>query len=100
MRRVLVIGVAIILSACMSTRSNFVAGMKSFQVQDYRQAFVRLMPSAVAHNPDAEYAIGYMYYYGRGVNEDRKKAWFWISAAAAAGQADAVQAVQILNRPY
>lgn len=38
-----------------------------------------------------------MYYYGKGVVEDRKKAWFWISAAANAGQPDAIVAAKILD---
>jgi TPR repeat protein len=74
-------------------------GIVSFQRQDYRQAFIRLMPAAKAGNPEAQYAIGYMYYYGQGVIENRKKAWYWIALAAKAGQVDAVQAMQIVPPP-
>ena len=41
--------------------------------------------------------IGYMYYYGKGVVEDRKKAWFWIKAAANVGQPDAKVAAKMLD---
>jgi TPR repeat protein len=87
-----------LFSGCMGgiSRMNFSEGIHSFQVQDYRQAFIRLMPEAKAGNPDAQYAVGYMYYYGQGVVEDRTKAWYWITCAAKAGQADAIKAAHIL----
>lgn len=94
---VIFIGITMLLNACIGSRMNFSEGVKSFQVQDYRQAFIRLMPEAKAGNPDAQYAVGYMYYYAQGVTEDRTKASYWIHCAAKAGQADAIQAVQILS---
>ena len=97
--RVLILLLAIcFLSGCVTNRLNLREGIKSFQVQDYRQAFIRLKPEADRGQADAQYAIGYMYYYGRGVVEDRKKAWYWITCAAKAGQIDAQQAVKILGR--
>ena len=92
----LIICSASILSGCVGGRMNVAEGIKSFQIQNYRQAFIRLMPAAKAGNADAQYAIGYMYYYGQGVIEDRKKAWYWITCSAKSGQADAIQAVQML----
>lgn len=90
--------ILLFLSACATGAVNLREGIHSFQVQDYRQAFIRLKPEADKGQPDAQYAIGYMYYYGQGVVEDRKKAWYWITCAAKAGQADAIQAVKILGR--
>lgn len=89
----------IFLGGCMTHRLNLREGIKSFQVQNYRQAFVRLLPEAEAGQPDAQYAVGYMYYYGQGVIENRKKAWYWISRAARAAQPDAVEAMAILDNP-
>lgn len=89
--------VASLLSGCIGSRMGLSEGIRSFQVQDYRQAFIRLMPEAKVGNRDAEYAIGFMYYYGQGVIEDRKKAWYWIRCAAKAGQPDAIQAMKILD---
>ena len=59
---------------------------------------IRLKTIAEKGQPDAQYAVGYMYYYGKGVVEDRKKAWFWINAAANLGQPDAKEAIRILAR--
>jgi len=86
-----------LLSGCMARGFNLREGIKSFQIQNYRQAFVRLMPEAIKGQPDAEYAVGYMYYYGQGVVEDRKKAAYWIGCAAQAGQPDAIEAIAIIE---
>lgn len=90
---------SLILSGCVTTGLNLNEGIKSFQVQNYRQAFVLLKPEAEKGQPDAQYAVGYMYYYGQGVVEDRKQAWYWISKAANAGQHDAIEALKILQHP-
>ena len=92
------LGISLLLSGCLTTSINLNQGIKSFQVQDYRQAFIRLKPEAEKGQADAQYAVGYMYYYGQGVVEDRRKAWFWITRAAHAGQADAVKAMKVLRR--
>lgn len=86
-----------ILAACASHAMNLREGINSFRLEEYRRAFIRLKPEAERGQPDAQYAVGYMYYYGKGVVEDRKKAWFWINAAANAGQPDAKVAFHMLN---
>lgn len=86
------------LTGCVTGALNLKEGIRSFQVQDYRQAFVRLKPEAEKGQPDAQYAVGYMYYYGQGVIEDRRQAWYWITSAAKAGQTDAKAAVKMLGR--
>ena len=84
--------------ACNITRSvSLDEGITSFRLQDYRTAFVRLKPEAEKGQPDAQYAVGYMYYYGQGVVEDRDQAWFWIHMAARLKQPDAIEAVKILG---
>lgn len=87
-----------LLGGCVTTSGlNLREGIKSFQIQNYRQAFILLKPEAEKGQADAQYAVGYMYYYGQGVVEDRKKAWYWINCAAKSGQPDAVIAVKILE---
>ena len=88
------------LSGCYMQGLNLREGIHSFQVQDYRQAFVRLKPEAEKGQPDAQYAVGYMYYYGQGVIENRRQAWYWITRAAEAGQSDAKAAVHILGAKH
>ncbi len=80
---------------CTTVRQyNLQDGIRSFRVQDYRHAFIRLKPEAEKGQRDAQYAVGYMYYYGQGVIENRKKACVWISRAAKAGQPEAILAIK------
>lgn len=85
------------LTGCIAHSINLREGIINFRLEEYRKAFIRLKPEAERGNPDAQYAVGYMYYYGKGVVEDRKKAWFWINAAANLGQSDAKDAIHILE---
>ncbi len=89
-----------VIVGCVTGALSLREGIQSFKAQDYRRAFIRLKPEAIKGNPEAQYAVGYMYYYGQGVVEDRKKAWFWINKAAALGQPDAQVAVQILQKRH
>lgn len=86
-----------LLFACATGGLSLREGIESFRGQDYRRAFIRLKPQAERGQADAQYAVGYMYYYGQGVVEDRDKAWFWIHMAARLGQHDAIEAVKILG---
>ena len=96
--RLIVILLGIFLSGCLTSTYNLTEGIQSFSVQDYRQAFIRLLPEAEKGQADAQYAVGYMYYYGQGVVEDRRKAWLWITRAAKAGQTDAQTAMALLDQ--
>ena len=84
------------LSGCFG-RMNFDEGVQQFQVQNYRQAFIRLKPEAEKGNAFAQYAIGYMYYYGEGVVEDKQKAMYWIKLSANAHNQEAIKALEILS---
>lgn len=52
--------------------------------------------AAAEGDPDAQYALGYLYYYGREVPQDMGLAKKWIKKAADQGQQQAVQAEKIL----
>lgn len=84
------------LSSCTSWSLSH--GQDSFQKQDYRKAFILLMPAAKSGNADAQYAIGYMYYYGQGTVRSHEKAVHWMTLAANQGHADAIKALRKINR--
>lgn len=90
------------LVGCVAFRSpNYSAGRSSFIEGNYYQAFKQLYPAAQGGNPDAQYAVGYMYYYGLGTSQDRQTAIAWMQRAANQGQAQAINAVEsILNTGY
>ena len=91
-----------LLSGCLHNPSfaelNLKQGIEYFRTEHYREAFIRLKPLAMSGQCDAQYAIGYMYYYGKGVVEDRKKAWYWIHRAVEAKQPAAIAALEILKK--
>ena len=94
--KVVVILVLLNLAACINY-TNFYEGIHDFRTEHYRDAFIRLKPEAAKGQPDAEYAIGYMYYYGQGVVQNKEQAAYWILKAKACGQPDASQAVRLLK---
>ena len=53
---------------------------------------------AESGDADAQYALGYIYYYGSGLKVNHKLAELWIGRAAAQGQVLAKKALPILNR--
>ncbi len=72
-------------------------GKESFQQQDYEGAMSKLLPAAKRGDPDAEYAVGYMFFYGKGVIENQAEGKEWISAAAKQGQPQAIKAMSLFK---
>lgn len=89
----------LLLSACASTGQVLKQSKIDMQEGNYTTAFERLKPLAEKDNADAQYAIGYLYYYGRGTDKDLVQAQKWIRKAASAGQPQAIKAMAILNKP-
>lgn len=61
-------------------------------------SFDQVQQAAIQGDPDAEYALGYMYYYGNGTTRDQKSAMDWIGKAAAQGQPEAIKALKLLGQ--
>lgn len=72
---------------------QFKQGRKAFDAGDFTVAFRILLPVAVEGDVQAQYAVGYMYYYGLGVTEDTESGIFWIKKAAYKGYPPAVNAL-------
>jgi TPR repeat protein len=92
------------LAACASESGDsingdaFKQGQVAFKTGDYKSAFHLLYPLAMDGQPDAQYAIGYMIYYGKGVVRNQQIGQAWIREAAVHGQAQAEQAMQLLTQ--
>lgn len=69
-----------------SARAAYVAG-------DYQRALPLMTASAERGTPRAQYALGYMYFNGLGVDSDRDRAIAWIRRAANNGDPLAVEAL-------
>jgi TPR repeat protein len=89
---------ALSLSACASNHisNQFESGKTAFQQKQYNDAFSSLMPAAKKGNPAAEYAIGYMYFYGKGVTQNTVLAQQWFAKAAKKHYPQAQAALNLL----
>lgn len=63
----------------------------------YDCSLSRIQQAAENGDADAQYALGYMYYYGIGTVKDQQTAALWIERAAAAGQPLAKKAWTLIN---
>ncbi len=70
-----------------------------FERQDYREAFSRLWWPANLGKPRAQYALGYMYFYGLNTPVDHDMARVWFSHAAVQGYEPAKVAMKMLTNP-
>ena len=88
-----------LLQACSTTEHSAALnqGQVAFNKQDYHVAFSDLLPVAQKGNPDAQYAVGYMYYNGLGVDKDFNSAQFWFHSAADQGNVKAQKALAMIK---
>jgi len=71
----------------------FEQAREAYRDFDYQKTTTLLNTMAAQGNANAQYALGYMYYYGFGVAHDETIALEWIKKAAANGHPDAVIAL-------
>ncbi|VVC75079.1 hypothetical protein AQUSIP_03550 [Aquicella siphonis] len=97
------------LLACATTsprvQSELNQGKRYFEQGYYKRAMHELLPIACDGNAEAQYAVGYMYYYGLGVAQDTDVGHFWIMRSASKGYPPAIKALEMIevskksNRP-
>lgn len=74
-------------------RPSLTEAQAAYQRQDYWTAAQMLRPLAYQGNAEAQYALGYMYYYGHGVKRDRGFAMSWFGEAVRLGHEKAREAL-------
>lgn len=70
------------------------AAKTAYLAADYQRTLAIVEPLAIAGEPWAQYTLGYMYHYGRGVVMDKQAAMQWMQRSAAQGYLPARQALQ------
>lgn len=75
-------------------RPSLAEGKANFKKGNYTLAYRQLLPRAVKGNIDAQYAIGYMYHYGKGIDANEELAENWLGKAAAKGQQQAIALIE------
>ncbi|MCG7873497.1 MAG: SEL1-like repeat protein [Candidatus Thiodiazotropha lotti] len=66
---------------------------KAYNAKEYKRVFQLLFPLAAAGNDKAQYALGYLFYHGMGVEKNERQAMHWVQQAAAQGNRKAIQAL-------
>ena len=87
----------ILLSSCATTAPSLNQAKTNFGQHNYGAAFKQTSELAKQGNAEAQYALGYLYYYGLGTFQDQDLARKWISAAAKQGYQPAEQAFTMLT---
>ena len=77
--------------------SELQQGKRYFEDGYYKRAMKQLLPLASDGNAEAEYAVGYMYYYGNGVAEDPDVGYFWIKRSADQHYPPAIKALGMMH---
>ena len=88
-----------LLFACTTMQSSLALqeGKRDFNTGYYKSAMRNLLPLASDGNRDAQYAVGYMYYYGYGVAQDTDVAYFWVKRSADQHYEPAIKALALMK---
>lgn len=97
---IILVTVFVMLQACASSRiaEQLQSGKISFEDGNFKSAFHKLLPLASEGNAEAEYAIGYMYYYGYGTTQDAESGLFWMNKAADQRYQPAIKAIAVIKQ--
>lgn len=82
-----------------ATQSELAQGKRLFNGGYYKRAMTQLLPLAADGNAEAQYAVGYMYYYGYGSTQDVDSGYFWIKRSADQKFQPAVDALKLIDAP-
>lgn len=95
-----ILSAALIACATTSPRvsSELAYGKQLFEAGNFKTAMRDLLPLACDGNAEAQYAVGYMYFYGYGVARDADVGKFWINRSAQQGYKPAQQALDLIEK--
>jgi TPR repeat protein len=95
MRRFLL---SLLLVSCTAMADDLSDANKFLAAKQYDKALPLYTKLAKAGNPEAQFRVGEMYWYGDGTAQDLRAARGWFEKAAAAGNADAKESLAALDR--
>ena len=97
---IVIMMISLMIQSCASSRmaEELQSGKISFEDGNFKSAFHKLLPLASDGNASAEYAIGYMYYYGYGTHQDTESGLFWMRKSAEQQYQPAIKALQIISQ--
>ena len=71
----------------LAAGGDYQLGLSAYDRGDYAEALAQWLPLAERGDPEAQYRVGRLYYYGRGVGQDYAQAGEWYLGAAEKGHA-------------
>jgi len=91
MRQLLILYCSLLICfiAFADAESDFNEGYKYHSRKEYKQALEYFTKSADQGNPEAQSALGVLFYYGEGIKQNFKKAVYWYEKSAEQGNANA-----------
>ena len=90
---------SLILAGCMpQARNTVLLGQQALNQKKYALAFKYYQKAAKKGDPQAQYAIGYMYYHGFGVDKDLQYAIRWWGKSAKSNYKPAQNALAQLDQ--
>lgn len=92
----------LLLAACSTTPDDRLQDPKfameeahrAYAAKEYERVFHLVFPLAATGNDQAQYTLGYLFFYGLGVEKSEAQAMNWIQRAAAHGNRKALQALK------
>ncbi len=72
-------------------------GGHGFAAKNYGLTYEQVREAAQDGDADAQYALGYMYYYGQNVTRNGKQARYWIAKAASQNHQQAIRALKMMG---
>ncbi len=79
-------GCILLVSFCVSpAEADFEAGVIAYKQGDFHKAFIEFMHAAKQGHTAAQYKLGDLYYFGKGVDQNYQKAFKWYRMAAEQG---------------
>jgi TPR repeat protein len=94
----------LITAGCSSTPTfsndseQFIAAKEAFLKHQYVLAATLLEPLSIKGNDQAQYTLGYLYYYGLGVTKNSELAKKWIISSASKGNKMALKALDLVTQ--
>jgi hypothetical protein len=95
-RAIIYIAFAFLLNGCLENKPNLVADdpKVDYRLGNYSRAFSGLYLKARQGDPEAQYAIGYMYYTGLGTDKNQDAGLAWIRRSADKNNPKAIAALR------
>lgn len=84
-RNTLALATILSLAFTQVTAQDYNKGLKAYKAGDFVKAFKEFKPLAEQGNVDAQFEVGFAYYYGQGVLKDYAKGLKWSQMAAKQG---------------